>query len=160
MLPDGNSQILRSYVFGPSGFWTVAPLRFAAKLDPFPSLDCDPKPSTLCPQALHPGAIQGKEGIQFCHLATLQASLPPSMPTSRTKASDEGTGGQTVIDRVRVGPLRDRRSREGRGRKSGNNHRRRTALHPPLNTNPTLHILVPGLHTLDIGHYRTLYLLG
>ena len=25
-LPDGYSQILRSYVFGPSGFWTMAPL--------------------------------------------------------------------------------------------------------------------------------------
>ena len=26
----------------------------------------------LRPHALHPGAIQGKEGIQFCHLATLK----------------------------------------------------------------------------------------
>ena len=26
-LPDGYSQIFRSYVFGPSGFWTMAPLR-------------------------------------------------------------------------------------------------------------------------------------
>ena len=25
----------------------------------------------MCPHALHPGAIQGKEGIKFCHLATL-----------------------------------------------------------------------------------------
>ena len=30
-LPDGDSQILRSNVFGPSGFWTMAPLRYAAK---------------------------------------------------------------------------------------------------------------------------------
>ena len=30
-LPDGYSQIFRSYVFGPSGFWTMAPLRYAAK---------------------------------------------------------------------------------------------------------------------------------
>ena len=32
------------------------------------------------PHALHPGAIQGKEGIKFCHLATLfriVLSLPP-----------------------------------------------------------------------------------
>ena len=29
-LPDGYSQILRSYVFGPSGFWAMAPLRCAA----------------------------------------------------------------------------------------------------------------------------------
>ena len=58
-LPDGDSQILRSYLFGPSGFWTMAPLCCAAKFDPFLSLDC----------ALHPGAIQGKEGIKFCSVA-------------------------------------------------------------------------------------------
>ena len=40
-LPDEDSQILRLYVFGPSGFWTtMAPLRYAAKFDPFLSLDC------------------------------------------------------------------------------------------------------------------------
>ena len=39
-LPDGYSQIFRSQVFGPSGFWTMAPLRYAAKFDPFLSLDC------------------------------------------------------------------------------------------------------------------------
>ena len=39
-LPDGYSQIFRSYVFCPSGFWTMAPLRCAAKFDPFLSLDC------------------------------------------------------------------------------------------------------------------------
>ena len=39
-LPEGYSQIFRSYVFGPSGFWTMAPLRCAAKFDPFLSLDC------------------------------------------------------------------------------------------------------------------------
>ena len=38
---------LRSYVFGPSGFWTMAPLRYAAKFDPFLSLHCAPTPSTL-----------------------------------------------------------------------------------------------------------------
>ena len=43
----------------------MAPLHYAAKLDPFLSLDCN--------LALHPGAIQGKEGIKFCHLATLPA---------------------------------------------------------------------------------------
>ena len=40
-LPDGYSQIFRSYVFGPFGFfWTMAPLLCAAKFDPFLSLDC------------------------------------------------------------------------------------------------------------------------
>ena len=46
-LPDGYSQIFRSYVFGPSGFWTMALLRYTAKFDPFLSLDCAPTPSTL-----------------------------------------------------------------------------------------------------------------
>ena len=27
-------------MFGPSGLWTMAPLRYAAKFDPFLSLDC------------------------------------------------------------------------------------------------------------------------
>ena len=31
---------LESYVFGPSGFWTMAPIRSAAKFDTFHSLDC------------------------------------------------------------------------------------------------------------------------
>ena len=31
---------LESYVFGPLGFWTMAVLRYAAKFDPFLSLDC------------------------------------------------------------------------------------------------------------------------
>ena len=39
-LPDGYSQIFKLYVFSPSGFWTIAPLRYAAKFDPFLSLDC------------------------------------------------------------------------------------------------------------------------
>ena len=34
-------------MFGPSGFWTMAPLRYAAKFDPFLSLDCAPTPSIL-----------------------------------------------------------------------------------------------------------------
>ena len=46
-LPDGDSHILRSYVFGPLGFWTMAPLRYTAKFDPFLSLDCAPTLYTL-----------------------------------------------------------------------------------------------------------------
>ena len=45
----------------------MAPLRYAAKFDPLLILDCPP-PHT---HTLHPGAIQGKEGIKFCYLATL-----------------------------------------------------------------------------------------
>ena len=61
-LPNGYSQIFRSYVFGPLGFWTMAPLRYAAKFDPFLSLDCG---------RVEGVGAQGKEGIKFCHLATL-----------------------------------------------------------------------------------------
>ena len=39
-LLDVYNQIFRSYVFGPSGFWTMAPLCYASKFDPFLSLDC------------------------------------------------------------------------------------------------------------------------
>ena len=41
------AAFLESYLFDPSGFWTTAPLRYAAKFDPFLSLDCAPTPSTL-----------------------------------------------------------------------------------------------------------------
>ena len=34
-LPDGHSQNFRSYVFGPSGFLTMAPLGYAAKFNLF-----------------------------------------------------------------------------------------------------------------------------
>ena len=34
-------------MFGPSDFWTMAPLRYAAKFDPFLFLDCASMPSTL-----------------------------------------------------------------------------------------------------------------
>ena len=34
-------------MFGSSGFWTLALLRYAAQFDPFFSLDCAPTPSTL-----------------------------------------------------------------------------------------------------------------
>ena len=47
-LPDSYRIIFRLYVFGPSGFWTLAPLRCAAQFEPFLSLDCaPPRPPTL-----------------------------------------------------------------------------------------------------------------
>ena len=61
-LPDGYGQIFRLYVFGSSGFWTMAPLRYAAECDPFLFLDCAPTPFTLA---------QSKKRIKFCHLTTL-----------------------------------------------------------------------------------------
>ena len=42
----------------------MAPLRYAAKFDPFLSLDCPPP---------WRNPRKGKEGIKFCHLATLVA---------------------------------------------------------------------------------------
>ena len=56
------ARFLESYVFGPSGFWTLAPLRYTAEFDPFLSLDCARVEGVG-------GAIQGKEGIQFCSVA-------------------------------------------------------------------------------------------
>ena len=60
MVSDGYSQFFRSNVFGPSGFWTMAPLRYTGKFDPFLSLDC--------------ARVEGV-GAQskFCHLATMQS---------------------------------------------------------------------------------------
>ena len=40
-LPEVYSQIFRSYGFGPSVFWTMAPLHYAAKFDP---LGLSPRP--------------------------------------------------------------------------------------------------------------------
>ena len=44
MVPNGYSQIFRSYAIDPSGFWTMALLRYTAKFNPFLSLDCTPSP--------------------------------------------------------------------------------------------------------------------
>ena len=44
-----------------SGLW----LRYAALQNLIPSFPW------IAPPALHPGTIQGKEGIKFCHLATM-----------------------------------------------------------------------------------------
>ena len=55
-LPDGYSQIFRLYVFGPSGFWTMAPLRYTAKFDTFLS----PRPPTR---------RNPREVIKFCSVA-------------------------------------------------------------------------------------------
>ena len=62
-LPDGYSQIFRSYVFGHSGFWTIALQRYIAKFHPFLSF------LGLRQGGGRGGAIQGKEGIKFCSAA-------------------------------------------------------------------------------------------
>ena len=63
-MPDGYSQIFRLRVFGPFGLLYYGSATLRRKIKSLPFLG-------LRPHALHPGAIQGKEGIKFCHLATL-----------------------------------------------------------------------------------------
>ena len=67
-LPDGFSQIFRSYVVGPSGLKDYGSMATLQNLTPsFPWI--------APPHALHPGAIQGKEGIKFCHLPTCRNTV-------------------------------------------------------------------------------------
>ena len=92
-LPDGYSQIFRSYVFGPSGFWTMAPLRSAAKFDPFLSLNCAPRPSTLAQSKERKGsnfAIWQPCRVKMAHLtapvayvAHMRSPLVVLLPFSR-----------------------------------------------------------------------------
>ena len=60
---------------------TMALLRYAAKFDPIISLETP---------TLHPGTIQGKEGIKFCHLATLRSS------PARLMTDGERTDGDSI----------------------------------------------------------------
>ena len=82
-LPDGDSQIFRSYVFCPSGFWTMTPLHsamLAAKFDPL-------------------------EGIKFCHLATLLSFCPTVSqslsPSLQIQLSSLSLGATFLFDRPR-----------------------------------------------------------
>ena len=71
-LPDGYSQIFRWYVFGPSGFWTLAPLRYAAKFAIW-------QPCHQHPQAMdhhqHGHHHQAEHGI---HLNAISPPPPPA----------------------------------------------------------------------------------
>ena len=42
-----TARFIDCMCLAPLGFWSMAPLRYAAKFDPFISLDCAPTPSTL-----------------------------------------------------------------------------------------------------------------
>ena len=59
---------------------TTALLRYPAKFDPFLSLDCAPTAPTL-----HHATIQGKEGIKFCHLATLAHTYEWRIPPQKAQ---------------------------------------------------------------------------
>ena len=80
------ARFYRSYVFGPSGFWTMALLRCAAKFDPFLSLDC--------PRV---------EGIKFCHLATVEAH-PLYLPLAGGKVKKSKSGKNRLIVSVAANP--------------------------------------------------------
>ena len=68
----------------------MAPLRYAAKFDLFLCALCA---GLIAP--LHPGAIQGKEGIKFCHLATLMDETD--------FAIELGPEGTNMLQNVEVG---------------------------------------------------------
>ena len=78
----------------------MALLRYAAKFDPFLSLDC-------APHTLHPGAIQGKEGIKFCHLATLRpkrqtAHPPPPPPPLHSWTTSTSTTALAAVNKTKT----------------------------------------------------------
>ena len=91
-------------------------LCYTAKFDLFISLNCAP--------ALNPGAIQGKEGIKFCHLATLQrkdktrsearvACFPAALYPKRNKvkaSEDDGDEGTINIIAAATFPIKPQRS--------------------------------------------------
>jgi len=77
----------------------MAPLCCAANFDPYLSLDCA--------LALHPGAIQRKEGIKFCHLATLVGRSVASTPDEQVSFSLRKIGGKKI------------KGREGSGQREG-----------------------------------------
>ena len=60
-----------------SGLW----LRYATLQNMIPSFPW------IVPHALHPGAIQGKEGIKFCHLATLIRKIEYRSARPETRSS-------------------------------------------------------------------------
>ena len=98
-LPDGDSQILRSYVFGPLGFWTMAPLRFTAKFDPFLSLDCTPPDPP-------PWRNPRKGRDQILPSGNLGFRLHPLAPVDEEDKGDSdaenGEGDKNVKEKVRV----------------------------------------------------------
>ena len=72
--------------FGLEGLW----LRYATLQNLIPSL-----PWIVPPHAIHPGTIQGKEGIKLYHLATLAAGRRGVCEIARRAAdgvSDSGGG--------------------------------------------------------------------
>ena len=74
-----------------SGLW----LRYATLQNLIPSFPwiAPPRPPPCAPHALHPCAIQGKEGIKFCHLATL---LVPTLSYLYAAVPDPRPGGGGV----------------------------------------------------------------
>ena len=78
MAVDRFFKVVCVWPFGLEGLW----LRFVALQNLIPSFPWIATPP------VHPGAIQGKEGIKFCHLATLLphsiSKFPPRASTRRS----------------------------------------------------------------------------
>ena len=68
-LLDVYSQIFRSYVFGPSGFWTMAPLRYAAPTPSTPAQSKERKGSNFaiwqpwCKSQMHRRKVHRSEAF-------------------------------------------------------------------------------------------------
>ena len=87
-----------------SGLW----LRYAALQNLIPSFPW------IAPHALHPGAIQGKEGIKFCHLATLWRNHPLKVECLKFSCSASFDPRDLRLQSVET--CNDRRSRRRRRR--------------------------------------------
>ena len=107
-LPDGYGQIFRSNVFGPSGFWTMAPLHYVAKCDPFLSLDCAPTPSTLAQSKERKGSnftiwqpwrrLQNQSFFSLCRLLSVFDRPATSTSTGRFSSNSSAPENQVVRD--------------------------------------------------------------
>ena len=80
-----------------SGLWH----RFAALQNLIPSFPW------IASHALHPGTIQGKEGIKFCHLAKLNLKIQWRQNSNLAELSGGQSGGR--VPRRRQPPRRDGR---------------------------------------------------
>ena len=77
-LPGGYSRIFRIVCVWPMGLLDYGSATLNCKIWSLPFLG-------LRPHALHPGAIQGKEGIKFCHLATMDSTKGKEGRKERTE---------------------------------------------------------------------------
>ena len=84
-------------MFGPSGFWIMAPLRYAAKFNPFLSLDCAPTPSTLAQSKERKGSNFAiwQPWRRFAVLGLRSVDDPAPVPLGNFTYEDSGDPVQT-----------------------------------------------------------------